>query len=98
VPAFHYPASRHEQDNLTERRSPAAEQLADFDRLLKTTTLPAVIATTTKVTDRLTLLYELNRLLFDADGKKAVRERDQLHEILANGQTWVFGGQGSGVL
>jgi len=24
VPAFHYPASRHEQDNLTERRSPAS--------------------------------------------------------------------------
>ncbi len=68
-----------------------AEQVADFDRLLRTTSLSAVISATTKVTDRLIFLDDLHRLLSDADGKKAVRERDQLHEILANGRTWVFG-------
>jgi Histidine kinase-, DNA gyrase B-, and HSP90-like ATPase len=67
------------------------EQVADFDRLLRTTSLPAVIAATNQVTDRLIFLDDLSRLLFNADGRKAVRERDQLHEILANGRTWVFG-------
>jgi hypothetical protein len=36
------------------------------------------------------LNHKLSRLLFN-DGRKVVRERDQLHEILANGRTWVFG-------
>jgi hypothetical protein len=67
------------------------EQVADFDRLLRTTSLPAVIAATNQVTDRLIFLDDLSRLLFNADSRKAVRERDQLHEILANGRTWVFG-------
>jgi hypothetical protein len=68
-----------------------AEQVADFDRLLQTTSLSAIIAATTRVTDRLLFLDDLQRLLFAPDGKKAVRERDQLHEILANDRTWVFG-------
>jgi hypothetical protein len=66
------------------------EQVADFDRLLRTTSLPAVIAATNQVTDRLVFLDDLSRLLFN-DGRKVVRERDQLHAILANGRTWVFG-------
>jgi hypothetical protein len=70
--------------NLTD------EQVEDFDRLLSRTTLPSIIETTAKITDRFEFLTSLDRLLFDADTKKVLRERDQLHEMLAAGRTWVF--------
>ena len=66
------------------------EQVEEFDNLLRTASLPSVIAATAKVVERLTFLDDLQRLLFSPDGKKLVRERDQLHEILA-ARTWIFG-------
>jgi hypothetical protein len=75
----------HEVLDLTD------EQVLDFDRLLRTTSLPGIIAGTTKVVDRLAFLDDLHRLLFDSDVRQAIRERDQLHEILAQDRTWVFG-------
>jgi hypothetical protein len=69
----------------------SAEQIADFDRLLRTTPLSSIIATTKLVVDRLAFLDDLQSLLFDEDGKAQVKERRHLHEILANGRTWIFG-------
>lgn len=67
------------------------DQLEDFDRLLQRTTLVAIIQTSKLVTDRLQFLSDLESILFDSDKKKLLLERSQLHRILANGRTWLFG-------
>jgi hypothetical protein len=69
------------------------EQLADFDKLLDRTTLAAIIYTSKTVTDRLDFLHDLDAMLFDPGKKERLLERKQLHRILANGRTWVFGEQ-----
>lgn len=69
------------------------EQLADFDRLLDRTTLASVIYMSKTVTDRLDFLQDLEGMLFDKGKKEKLLERTQLHRILANSRTWVFGEQ-----
>jgi len=68
-------------------------QLVDFDLLLDRTTLAAIIYTSKTVTDRLDFLQDLEGMLFDPDKKEKLLERKQLHRVLANGRTWVFGEQ-----
>lgn len=70
-----------------------AEQLSDFDELLERTSLASVIYTSKLVTDRLDFIVDLDAMLFDRDKKTKLLERTQLHRILANGRTWVFGEQ-----
>jgi hypothetical protein len=69
------------------------DQLADFDRLLDRTTLASVIYMSKTVTDRLDFLQDLEGMLFDKGKKEKLLERTQLHRILANSRTWVFGEQ-----
>jgi hypothetical protein len=69
---------------LSQRKQ---EELA---KLLKRTTLAAIISAAKMVGDRLDFLYGLETMLFDADLKKHFKERKQLHRILAD-NTWVFG-------
>lgn len=76
---------------LTEVLDLTPEQLEDFDRLLQRTTLTAIIHTGKLVTDRLQFVSDLEAILFDAEKKKKLLERSQLHRVLANGRTWVFG-------
>lgn len=68
-----------------------ADELADFDRLLERTSLASIIYLNKTVADRLQFLVDLEAILFDQEKKKRLRERSELHRILANGQTWVFG-------
>lgn len=63
------------------------EQLAD---LLKDTTLSAIISASKMVSDRLRFLSGLEQILFDEDLKKHLKERTQLHRIVAD-NTWIFG-------
>lgn len=67
------------------------EQLADFDSLLERTTLASIIHTSKLVTDRLDFLSDMDSMLFDDESKNRLLERTQLHRVLANGRTWVFG-------
>lgn len=67
------------------------EQLADFDKLLERTNLASIIHTGKLVTDRLDFLEELEAMLFDRGKKEKLLERKELHRILANGRTWIFG-------
>lgn len=76
---------------LSEVLDLTPEQLADFARLLERTTLASLIHTSKLVTGRLDFLDDLEGMLFDADKKKHLLERKELHRILANGRTWVFG-------
>lgn len=63
------------------------EQLAE---LLKDTSLSGIISASKLVSDRLKFLSGLEQMLFDEDLKKHVKERTQLHRILAE-NTWIFG-------
>jgi len=69
------------------------EQLADFDKLLDRTSLAAMIYMSKMVTDRLDFLYDLEAMLFDHGKKERLLERKELHRVLANGRTCVFGEQ-----
>jgi hypothetical protein len=69
---------------LSQRKQ---EELA---RLLKRTTLSAIISAAKMVADRLDFLSGLETMLFDTELKKHFKERSQLHRILAD-NTWVFG-------
>ena len=63
------------------------EQLAE---LLQEASLSAIISASKMVTDRLKFISGLEHLLFDTEAKKNLKERSQLHRILAD-NTWVFG-------
>jgi hypothetical protein len=63
------------------------EELA---KLLKRTTLSAIISASKLVADRLDFLAGLETMLFDPDLKKHFKERSELHRLLAD-NTWVFG-------
>ncbi len=57
--------------------------------LLERTTLSNLISSAREITDRLDFLAGLEQIVFDKELKKHVKERSQLHRILA-GETWVF--------
>ena len=62
-------------------------ELAD---LLQETSLAAVIGAAKVVADRLKFLAGLELILFDKEMQKRLKERSQLHQILAE-NTWIFG-------
>lgn len=65
------------------------DRLEELSALLDRTPLTALIATSKEIADRLEFLKGLEELVL-GDLSKHVKERSQLHRILA-GQTWVFG-------
>ena len=67
-----------------------ADRLEELDKLLDRTPLSALIATSKAVANRLEFLKGLEELVLNPAFKKHVRERTQLHRILA-AETWVFG-------
>lgn len=75
---------------LTEVLELPAKEREEFADLLKRTSLSAIINASKVVTDRLTFLKGLDQLLFERDVAKVLKERTQLHRILAQ-ETWVFG-------
>ena len=69
----------------TEKRRELAE-------LLDRTTLASIISASRLVADRLEFLRGIETLVFEKDFKDKVRERTQLHRILAE-NSWMFGEQ-----
>ncbi|HUU01036.1 MAG TPA: ATP-binding protein [Myxococcota bacterium] len=63
------------------------EELAD---LLEKTTLSSIINASKVVVDRLAFIQGLEVILFDPIGRQKLKERKQLHRILAK-NTWIFG-------
>lgn len=63
------------------------EELAS---LLKETTLSAIINASKIVSDRLRFIKALESVVFVKDYKKNLKERSQLHRIIAD-NTWIFG-------
>lgn len=75
---------------LTEVLELSEKGQKDFAKLLKETSLTAIISASKVVSDRLTFLTGLEALLFDTEEKKNLKERTQLHRLLAE-NTWIFG-------
>jgi hypothetical protein len=65
------------------------EDLAD---LLRDVSLGSIISSAKVVTDRLRFLTGLEAILFDTETKKRLKERTQLHRIVAQ-NCWLFGEQ-----
>jgi len=63
------------------------EELAE---LLRDVSLSAIISAAKIVADRLKFLAGLETILFDTDSKKRLKERSQLHRIIAQ-NCWLFG-------
>ncbi|OPY85487.1 MAG: DNA mismatch repair protein [Syntrophorhabdus sp. PtaU1.Bin153] len=63
------------------------EELAE---LLRDVSLSAIISAAKIVADRLSFLTGLETILFDAESKQRLKERSQLHRIIAQ-NCWLFG-------
>jgi hypothetical protein len=63
----------------------------ELSRLLEDADLANVIRASKLVADRLKFVYGLETLLFDPESKKLLKERSQLHRMIAENNTWIFG-------
>jgi hypothetical protein len=68
---------------------PKVKELAE---LFERTSLESMITATHMIADRLDFLESLKTLVFDAESKKKLLERTQLHKMLER-ETWLFGDQ-----
>jgi hypothetical protein len=68
---------------------PARKQ-RELATLLQETTLSAIITAAKTVADRLKFISALESIVFDPETKGRLKERTQLHKILAE-NTWIFG-------
>ncbi len=75
---------------LTDVLALPAEQIDSLADLLTRTPLASVISASRSIANRLDFLAGLAALTTHPDWKKRVKERSQLHKILA-AETWVFG-------
>lgn len=75
---------------LTEVLQLSSDSLDELSKLLNHTTLSAIIKASSMIVKRLQFLRGLEILVFDLESKQQLKERSQLHRILAN-DTWVFG-------
>lgn len=66
------------------------QEREELNRLLRRTTLSALIKASTAAANRIDFLAALEHLVFAPDAKRRVTERDELHRILED-QCWVFG-------
>ena len=62
----------------------------ELAKLLEETSLSAIISASKLIADRLRFVSGLETLLFDVELKKHLKERSQLHRLLAQ-NTWIFG-------
>lgn len=77
---------------LTEVLDLPIEKRQELSGLLDRTTLAHIISASKIIADRLEFLQGLETLVFDSEFKHAVRERTQLHRIVAE-NAWMFGEQ-----
>ncbi len=75
---------------LTEVLELSETKQKEFAKLLKETSLAAIISASKIVADRLKFITGLDVLLFDKEHKENLKERTQLHRLLAE-NTWIFG-------
>jgi len=79
------------QHILTEVLDLPERTQKEMSKLLEEADLANVISASRLVADRLKFVHGLEALLFDADSKKHLKERSQLHRMIAENNTWIFG-------
>lgn len=75
---------------LTEVLNLPKRQQKELANLLKDTTLSAIIGASKLISDRLKFINGIEEIVFDKDLKNHLKERSQLHQMLAE-NTWLFG-------
>jgi hypothetical protein len=78
------------QDVLGHVLDLPAERVDELRQLLEQTSLTSLITAARTITNRLSFLRAFEILVFDPETRGKLRERTQLHRILAN-ETWIFG-------
>ena len=78
------------QLSLKEVLNLPVRQQKELATLLQETTLTAIITAAKTVADRLKFISALESIVFDPETKGRLKERSQLHKILAE-NTWIFG-------
>ncbi len=66
------------------------DKINDLSELLNNTSLASIISTSKIVEERLKLVKGFEEIVFEVELKKHLKERSQLHRILAD-NTWLFG-------
>lgn len=75
---------------ITEVLNLPKNKLEELSSLLEDVSLASLISASKMVSDRLRFLSGLEFLLFDPEAKKNLKERSQLHRIIAE-NSWIFG-------
>jgi len=65
----------------------------ELAKLLEEADLGNIISASKLVADRLKFIHGLEALLFTPESRELLKERSQLHRMLAENNTWVFGEQ-----
>lgn len=63
----------------------------EFARLLEEADLANVISSSRLVADRLKFVSGIEHLLYNPETRGLLKERSQLHRMIAEGNTWIFG-------
>jgi Histidine kinase-, DNA gyrase B-, and HSP90-like ATPase len=79
------------QHILTEVLDLPERTQKELSKLLEEADLANVISASKLVADRLKFVHGLETLLFDPESKKLLKERSQLHRMIAENNTWIFG-------
>ena len=79
------------QHILTEVLELPANTQREMSKLLEEADLANVISASRLVSDRLKFVHGLETLIFGNDRKKHLKERSQLHRMIAENNTWIFG-------
>ncbi|MBK8160418.1 MAG: ATP-binding protein [Rhodospirillaceae bacterium] len=79
------------QHILTEVLELPEKTQKELSKLLEEANLANVISASKLVADRLKFIRGLEALLFDPESKKLLKERSQLHQMIADNNTWIFG-------
>jgi histidine kinase/DNA gyrase B/HSP90-like ATPase len=79
------------QHILTEVLDLPERTQKEMSKLLEEADLANVISASRLVSDRLKFVHGLETLLFDPESRKLLKERSQLHRMIAENNTWIFG-------
>lgn len=79
------------QHILKEVLGLSTKKLSELSKLLEEADLANIITASKLVSDRMKFLTGLEALIYDNETKKHLKERSQLHRMIADNNTWIFG-------
>jgi Histidine kinase-, DNA gyrase B-, and HSP90-like ATPase len=79
------------QHILTEVLDLPPRTQTELAKLLEDASLANVISASRLVADRLKFVHGLEAVLFDTESKSLLKERSQLHRMISDNNTWIFG-------